>query len=223
MGLPFTPDQFIDTFAEYNRAFWFVAGSWWLLCAGALMLAWRRPRHSSHHLTSVLAALWAWNAGAYHIWFFARINPAAWLFAALFFVQAGLLASMAAQGHLEYFSGTGWRRRLGAALVLYALAYPALTMASGHRYPATPTFGVPCPTTILTIGLLLTSVEGTALKLAAVPILWAFVGGSAAILLSVPSDYVLLIAGVVMAVVSITHRRPPACDRQLSWDLRLLS
>jgi hypothetical protein len=207
MGLPFTPDEFFDIFAEYNRALWFMAVAWWLLSAGTLALAWRRPRWGSRYLTFVLAALWAWNAVAYHLWFFTRINPAAWLFAVLFVVQAGLLAAAAARGHLEYFTCVGWRQRVGVALVLYALAYPALTVLSGHPYPATPTFGVPCPTTILTIALFLTSVDGTALRLAAIPTLWAFVGGSAAVLLNVPTDYVLLIAGVLIAILLMTQRR----------------
>jgi hypothetical protein len=33
----------------------------------------------------------AWSAVAYHIMFFTRINPAAWLFAAIFLLQAAQL------------------------------------------------------------------------------------------------------------------------------------
>lgn len=32
---------------------------------------------------------------------------------------------------------------------------PSLGVAIGHTYPAQPTFGLPCPTTIFTFGLLL--------------------------------------------------------------------
>lgn len=47
-------------------------------------------------------------------------------------------------------------RHIAAAVVLvYALLYPLVVMANGHSYPSMPTFGVPCPTTILTIGFLL--------------------------------------------------------------------
>ena len=88
--------------------------------------------------------------------------------------------------------------RAGSGLAVYALAYPFLTVAFGHRYPAALTFGVPCPTVILTVGLLLTVRGGVPLILAIVPISWGFIGGSAAVLLNVPTDYVLLGAGALL-------------------------
>ena len=69
-----------------------------------------------------------------------------------------------------------------------------------RRFPATPTFGLPCPTTILTIGVLLTARERVPFGLSVVPILWGFIGGSAAVLLQVPTDYVLLAAGVLLVI-----------------------
>jgi len=103
--------------------------------------------------------------------------------------------------------------RVGASLVIYALAYPFLTMALGHRYPAAPTFGVPCPTVILTIGGLLTVRAGIPPLLTIVPVLWGFIGGSAALLLNVPTDYVLLGAGVLLAARFMTSRRTPVRTR----------
>jgi hypothetical protein len=76
-------------------------------------------------------------------------------------------------------------------------------MALGHDYPATPTFGLPCPTTILTIGVLLTVQGSVPVGLSVVPILWAFIGGSAALLLDVQTDYVLLAGGVVLLVALV--------------------
>ena len=108
---------------------------------------------------------------------------------------------------LQYFSQGGWRGSVGTALVVYALAYPALTIASGHSYPATPTFGVPCPTTILTIGLFLTIAERVPVSMVLVPIVWGFIGGSASVPLAVPTDYVLLGAGVLLTVVCTAQRR----------------
>jgi hypothetical protein len=68
----------------------------------------------------------------------------------------------------------------------------------------------------LTIALLLTAVDGATLRLAAIPTLWAFVGGSAAVLLDVPTDYVLLMAGALMTIVLMTHRRRrPATNERI--------
>jgi hypothetical protein len=59
---------------------------------------------------------------------------------------------------------------------------------------------VPCPTTILTDGLLLMS-AGPRWRLAAVvPLVWSVVGGSAAILFGVTPDYALLAGGAVLAI-----------------------
>jgi hypothetical protein len=208
VGLPFTPDQFFDIFAEYNRTFWPVVVAMWLSSVGVLVAAWRNPGGQSRLLTYLLGALWAWNAVAYHAFLFTRINPAAWLFGALFALQALLLFWVGARQRLEYFSSTGRMRGIGLALVLYSLAYPFLS-ALGHNYPTTPTFGVPCPTAILTIGALLTVRGRVPVTLAIIPGLWGLIGGSAAVLLAVPTDYVLLGAGVLLIVVlSVPRMRP---------------
>ena len=95
-------------------------------------------------------------------------------------------------------------RGIGLGLVLYSVAYPFLS-ALGHKYPTTPTFGVPCPTAILTIGALLTLRGRVPLTLAIIPALWGLIG----VLLAVPTDYVLLGAGVLLIVVlSVPRMRP---------------
>jgi len=203
--LPFTVDEFLAVFAEYNRALIIGAAGLWFVAIGVLIGAARRPHRASRALTLFLAALWSWNAVAYHVLFFTSINPAAWVFAAAFLLQAFLFA--ASFQNIEYFSATGLRAATGVALVVYALAYPFLTIVSGHSYPATPTFGVPCPTAILTIGVLVTVRAGPPIWLAIIPALWAFIGGSAAILLGVPTDYVLLAAGLVLTLLLVTRIR----------------
>ena len=42
--------------------------------------------------------------------------------------------------------------------------------------------------------------------LAIVPVLWGFIGGSAAVLLDVPTDYVLLAGGALLAFAALTRR-----------------
>jgi hypothetical protein len=209
VSLPFAPEQFLGVFAEYNDALWPVVVVFWLASLGALVVTWRKPAVYSRPLTYVLVTLWAWNAVAYHVWFFTRINQAAWLFGAAFALQAGLFLLAGVHSGITYFSADGLMPHLGVSRSVYALAYPFLTMAVGHRYPAAPTFGVPCPTFILTIGLLLTARGGIPPLLAIVPVLWGFIGGSAAVLLNVPTDYVLLGAGLLLALAVMPSRRTP--------------
>ncbi|MGE4012977.1 MAG: DUF6064 family protein, partial [Alphaproteobacteria bacterium] len=90
----------------------------------------------------------------------------------------------------------GWA---AAALMIYAIVvYPLVGLFATHPYPATPLFGVaPCPTAIFTIAVLLLATGKHSIALAAVPIAWSIVGGSAAILLDVPMDYGLFVAGSI--------------------------
>jgi len=206
MTLPFTSDQFFGIFAEYNRTFVLVAAALWLTSIVTLVVAARHPARHSRTLSYFLSALWLWNAVAYHGLLFTRINPAAWLFAALFLLQALLLFRVATRGPIHYFSSARWMHAIGVGLISYALAYPFLTMAFGHSYPATPTFGIPCPTAILTIGIFLTARGGVPLTLAIIPIVWAFIGGSAAVLLEVPTDFVLLGAGLLLTAILAGQR-----------------
>jgi hypothetical protein len=175
MELPFTAEQFFAVFADYNRAFGFVVIALWLTTAAVLALVWRSPARHSRMLSLWLGALWLWNAAAYHALSFTRINPAAWLFAALFAAESLLLIRAGVRNDVEYFSSS---RALGAGLVVYALVYPLLRVGLAHGYPAAPTFGVPCPTAILTFGLLLTAREAVPVSIGVVPALWGFVGGS---------------------------------------------
>jgi hypothetical protein len=75
-----------------------------------------------------------------------------------------------------------------------------------------PTFGLPCPTTIFTLGILLFATAPLPRSVFAVPLLWAAVGSTAAFRFGIPQDLGLLVAGLIslaaMIVASAPH--PPA-------------
>lgn len=209
MALPFTAEQFFDVFADYNRTFIVAVVALWVASVAILAHVSGDPSRRSPRLSLFLAALWLWNALVYHALLFTRINPAAWVFAGLFLGQAGLFVWIATQRRIEYFTSTGWTRIVGLSLIVYALLYPFLTIAFGHNYPAAPTFGVPCPTAILTIGAFITSRRRIPLVVAVIPIVWGIIGGSAALLLAVPTDYVLVAAGVLLPALLVGRRLHP--------------
>jgi hypothetical protein len=213
VGLPFTAEQFFRVFADYNRASIVAVVTLWVASIAIVAYVSRDPSRRSSRLSLFLAVLWLWNAVVYHALFFTRINPAAWLFAGLFLVQAVLFLWAATQRRIEYFTSTGWTRIIGSGLIGYAVLYPFLTIGLGHRYPATPTFGVPCPTDLLTIGALLTA-RAHGVALAIIPVIWGVIGGSAAMLLEVRTDYVLLGAGVLLATLLIGQRFQATVVRQ---------
>jgi hypothetical protein len=144
----------------------------------------------------------------YHFAFFRAINPAAAFFAAAFVLQAAaFLAVGAIGGRLQFRVSAGASGLAAGVLVVYALAvYPLLGQAAGHIYPAAPTFGLPCPTTIFTLAMLIAAGPQVPRLLLIVPLAWVAVGTVAALQLGVVQDFGLPVAGVV-AVLSLLAGR----------------
>ena len=209
MAIPFTIEQFYGVFRDYNAAVWPVQ---WILAALGLaaVLAVLRPQPwTGVAVSASLGFLWAWIALAYHLAFFTRISPAAFGFAvlsaagAVVFIWQGVV-----RRRLAFRWVPGLRATTGAVLVAFALVvYPVWSAYAGHPYPQTPTFGLPCPTTIFTIGLLCFAVPPTPRSPLIVPLLWCLVGAQAALLLGVQPDLGLIAAGVVGVALLATAGR----------------
>lgn len=199
MQLPFTSEQFFGVFRLYNSTVWPAQVLLVLLAVLAIVfIALRRP-WSGAAVSAILALLWVWLGAAYHVAFFARINPVAYGFGALS-IAGGLL--FAWHGvicrRFEFAFDRSFRTGLGIALLAFALVvYPLWSTLAGHGYPELPTFGLPCPTSIFTIGVLALASGARLRAVLAVPIFWSLVGGQAAFLLDVKPDLGLLVAGVV--------------------------
>ncbi len=215
MSLPFTANEFFDIFRQYNESVWPVQ---LLLNAAALTcvaLLFRPSATASRIASLLLALLWAWMGVAYHFVFFTRINTAAWVFGAVFLVGSVAFVWFGSVRDCLRFRATGGiRGMLGWSLIVFALAiYPAIGYVLGRRYPAAPTFGLPCPTTIFTLGLLLFAEPPVPRAVFVVPVLWAAVGSLAAFWLGVYEDLALVVAGVIGGFAALCLH-PPA-DRLL--------
>lgn len=206
--LPFTRVQFLDLFAQYNLGVWPVQAVACLLGLAMVILLPRPSPNASRAIGAGLALMWAWTGIAYHGVYFARINPAALVFAALFVVQGLLLMHAVVRGTLRFGSPGGGAALAGWSLLLYAgVLYPLAGFAAGHRYPELPMFGItPCPVTLFTFGLLLLTTAPVPRWLLAVPFVWSLIGGSAAILLDMPQDWPLLLSGLVILPVLFGER-----------------
>lgn len=204
--LPFSHDAFLAVFAAYNQQWWLAAVLLWVLAVVAVWRFLRTGAAASRGVALVLALLWGWSGAVYHLGYFRAINPAALAFGALFLIQAGMLAWQGATGALEFMRITDRRSRLGVALMGYGLAYPAVVMLAGLRYPAMPTFGVPCPTAILTAGALLLAPARGHRTVAVLTILWALVGTTAGFALGVWPDLALLVAAAALVVHQVGDR-----------------
>lgn len=207
MTLPFSLDEFLDVFAAYNRLLWPGALLLWIAGVVALVLFLRRDHRATKVMGWTLVAQWAWSGAAYHLAFFRAINPVAVAFGALFLVQAGLLAWWTLRATPTAFPRpTSMWGRIGVVLIGYALAYPLLGLALGLDYPRLPTFGVPCPTTLFTVGALLVARETAPRWLGLIPLAWTAVGGSAAFLFGIHADLALPVAGTVLLMSMVLPR-----------------
>lgn len=211
MQLPFTAVQFFDVFRQYNETVWPAQIFLLALAIAAVAFVLFPRRWSGVGISAILSFLWAWLGLAYHLAFFAPVNPLAYVFAAV--SVAGAVAFTwhgIARRRLEFRFSRSMRTLAGVALIVFSLAvYPAWAIYAGHLYPAMPTFGLPCPTTIFTIGMLSLLVTPYPRIPFLVPVLWCLVGSQAAFLLGVPQDLALIVAGIVGVVLAV-RSRPPA-------------
>lgn len=206
--MPFTHQQFLDVFGAYNAAMWPAAVILWLASVTVMVAFYRRGATMTRSVMVLLAIHWLWSGVAYHLMYFRPINPAATLFAAMFVLQAGLLLRWRFRGSAFALTlGSSVWSRAGAALVAYSLLYPALGLLLGLSYPRLPLFAVPCPTTILTAGILLSAPVRDVRWLGAIPILWAGIGGSAALSLGIRADFALLVAGTLLIAMLVVRPR----------------
>jgi hypothetical protein len=210
MSLPFTRVDLLELFARYNREIWplqiltiALAG----LAVGTA-LAPRRAGHGDRLIALVLASLWAVSGVGFHLLYFTSVTPAAHVFGWAFVAGAATIAWAGVVRRAIVFAPPhGWPGVFGALFVAYAvIAYPVIGAAAGHVYPAAPILGVaPCPTTILTVGLLLWAKPPIPWVVFVLPFAWSVVGLGAAVELDVFEDLGLL-ASAIGCVAGVAAR-----------------
>ena len=205
MQLPFTREQFFDLFAAYNDALWPAVVALWvastvivarrLQCATSMIAGWRPHGRAlgGPHL-------------AYHVALFTSINPAAWLFAALFLGQAVLIFRVGVvQRRLSFAPwGNAWAPLAWACA--YSLAYPVVN-AIDHRSllenpdvrPSVSDDDLYCWRVDVGDAAVLEPLGGSS---------DLGIGGSAPFLLGVYADVALPIAGVALAIFSVKRTTP---------------
>jgi hypothetical protein len=197
--MPFDSAQFLEVFARYNTAVFPVQIVLLIGAIVAIRLAARGDSVSSKTSAAILALLWLWMGVVYHWLFFSQINGAAVVFGGLFVLQSFVFIYAGVIGNeISFHRPSGVTSVIGTSLMVYALiVYPLIGMAAGHSYPYSPTFGLPCPTTIFTFGLLLRSTRRVPLYVLVIPLAWSLLGAFAAYAFSIWEDLGLLVAVVV--------------------------
>ena len=201
--LPFTEQQFFEVFAAYNTAVWPLQV---FAYAGAALCLWAVARPSSRMdrmASLILGLMWIATGAGYHFTWFAEINPAAALFGLAFVMQGVAFLSLGWRGSIAYGFRASPAAFTGLGYIAYSLLlYPLIAIGTGHAYPRLPMFGVtPCPLTLFSFGMLLVARPKPSLAVWVIPALWSLIGGSAAFLLGVTSDWPLLFGGVLALVL----------------------
>jgi len=209
MKIPFTSDEFLAVFERYNEGVWPSQLVLYVLAVIALLAIYRNDKRGRQVLFAVLSLLWAWMGLVYHITYFSLINKAAYGFGVLFVIQGIVFAYVGIiRDKFRFDIRIDIYTIIGTAFVVYALiAYPLIGIVLGHMYPGSPTFGVPCPTTIFTFGVLLFSAHRVSFFVLLIPFLWSIVGFSAAFHLHIFEDIGLIISGLVSTVILTAFRK----------------
>jgi Family of unknown function (DUF6064) len=201
---PFTIEQFLGVFVDYNSAIWPAQIGMYVLGLIATTALWVKRLFATRLILFILTLMWAWNAIGYHFLFFSSINPAANIFAGFYVLQAFLFAMCgAAANNVSFKVERDFRSAFGLTFVFYAMAiYPALGVRAGHGLMIGPMFGVaPCPTTIFTIGTLMLARGRVVIWLSVIPVMWSIVGFAAAIQLGIVEDFGLPVASLTLVII----------------------
>jgi len=216
MGLPFSLADFLNVFKIYNQSIFPLQIVFYLIAFSCVYLLSTKNKNTTKVISVVLSFFWLWMGIVYHIIFFSEINTAAYIFGGLFILQGIMFAGCGLiRKKLSFEYTKSIYNYVGILFLLYALIiYPVLGTFLGHSYPYSPTFGLPCPTTIFTFGILLFLNKKMPLHLLIIPVLWSIIGFTAALNLTIYEDTGLLIAGVTAFVLLIMNNRKFSVDKK---------
>jgi hypothetical protein len=209
MQLPFTVEQFLSVLKTYNENVFPLQIVFYLIASGCVYLLFQPIKNNEKIISAVLSFFWLWIGIVYHLMFFTAINKAAYLFGILFIIQGFLFAFYGViKGNITYEYRNNIFNNVGIIFITYGLiVYPILGHLLGHQYPYSPTFGLPCPTTIFTFGVLLFINKKIHMITFIIPLLWSIIGFGAALSLTIYEDYGLLISGVLGFILLMINNK----------------
>lgn len=211
--IPFSPDVFFALFEEYNLAIWPAQPVAYGLGLLVLALVFRPSRAASAVIGAILTAFWLWTGLVYHWYFFAPINFAASVFAALFGLQALLFFwRFLIRVDMTFAFRRDVTGAAGLTLMVLALAvFPLFEIAAGHAWPQSASFGLtPAPTVLFSFGAILLARPRIPLLVLVIPFLWTMIGTATAWLVGIPENMLLPAAALLSLIVIIRQRRRTA-------------
>ncbi len=208
--LSFGRDDFLAVYTQYNQALWPAPELLGLLGFAAVCLALFPGPRRDRVACALIATLWAWCGLIYSCGFLSDLTPLGYVFGAFFALQAALILHAGVlNNEVKFWTHTGPRHLAGILLVFYSLvAYPALAALAGHAHPTSPSFGVPTPLTIFTLGMLLLTRAPYARVLFLVPLFWTVVGSWLSFELRLREDIALIVAAALVLTMTPVEDDP---------------
>jgi hypothetical protein len=209
MQLPFSIDAFLNVFKVYNESIFPLQIIFNLAALIIIVFLFKQTKNGDRFINLLLLFFWIWIGAVYHILFFTGINPAAYIFGGLFILQGIIFFIYGYLLKLQTFKfNNSINNYTGILFFIYALIiYPLFGHFSGHQYPYSPTFGLPCPTTIFTFGVLLFMDKKIPLTVLIIPFLWSLLGFSAALNLGIYEDIGLIVAGILGTGLMVLYNK----------------
>lgn len=198
MKIPFTTDQFFEIFETYNNAVFPVQFFWILLGLIAIFIIYSIKSAKNSAIGIFLGFLWLWTGIVYHLIFFSKINPGAYLFGGLFLLQGIFFIIETIRGKLSFSMNKETSSLTGVFFIVFGLLiYPVISYFLEGSLDNTISLGLPCPTTIFTFGLLMVSRNNMSRYLLIIPSLWALIGTGAAVNFGVYQDYMMIVVAII--------------------------
>lgn len=210
MNLPFSTEQFMDLFKNFNESIFPLQIVNYILAIVVLISIFRKNKFSSVVVSSYLSYIWLFMGIVYHFIFFSTINSAALTFGIFYIILSILIAYHGIiKKSLHFEIRNDFRSIVSLFLIFYSMIlYSLIGFASGHFYPYAPVFGVaPCPNTIFTFGIILLHRGKIKPCIIVIPFLWSLIGFVAALKLGIYEDIGLLLSGIITVVLIILNYR----------------
>ena len=197
MKTPFSAQQFFSVFESYNTAVFPIQIV--ILTGGlaALILLFSGNRYRHYLLGGILALLWIWTGFIYFLNFFTVIGQAGFVFGILFLLEGIFLLHVTLRHGIKINYSNSMNDKLAVFFILFGLIiYPLIEVLKGIELARIIILGLPCPTTIFTIGLLMLNNDKSTWYLMIIPTLWSLIGITAAVNFKITQDFMMIVAAV---------------------------
>ena len=209
MRIPFTKREFLELFVIYNQGVFPMQIVFLLLGAGVLVMIYTNSRWRHWYINCIMAFLWIWMGIVYHLGLFSDINRSAYGFSVLFVLQGLIFIYYGfIKGNLRFTYRLHIKSKVGLLLIIYALAvYPLIGILVHPDLTVNSTFGLPCPTTLFTFGVLLLAEDRVNIPVYIIPFVWSLVGTLTTMNFHIYQDIALPLGTFITVFVLLNYNR----------------